>query len=668
MPIKTVYTSYSGSTALTKIDIDYTYTQNISNNSTTVTAKAYYEKLHAGANGWVGTSKRFSLTISGNTETINWTFDLRNRAVGYREHILTHTYTIHHSSDGSLGNIGLSVYSATGTTSFGTINGRMSLSVPDIPRSSTFSISASADTGIERTITINKASSSFTHSLRYEFGSLSEQIVDKTNNTVIKWTPEDKFNNEMPTSTSKAGIMFLDTYSGNNKVGTTSISFAVSVPANIKPNVNLEVYNIGGHNGVYVQRKSQVRVITSEYGRGGAWVSSKTTRVGNLMTSSNDDFMTGTISQSGEIKITTTVTDTRGRTDTKEKTITVQPYFSPAITNLRATRSNSSGGETASGNYIKINAGAYASASGGGNTVEALRVRYKEVDGSTWTPAGTGTAGSFSQDIEVIVPATSEKAFDIEAHIVDKYSSHTKEVTVGTAFVLMDFHSSGKSMAIGKVAEDRGILELNGDIWLGSKDKIRFLDGKYAVYTASTDANNVTEEWVLGSGTNYPASGFWYVNQIKYNPTNSKQIAHGYNNNSMYVRHNRNGVWSAWQEIKLVNEYPKSGSNENGSYIKFDDGTMICYQKVIRTAATNAVVTYYWYYPATFKSGTRPTVSLTAGTSSGAVANGAKFTSGLAGDNDGQGPTNTGCDTAIHNLDTSSREVQFHLTAIGRWK
>lgn len=661
MAIKTVYTSYSGSTALTKIDIDYTYTQNTSNNSTTVTAKAYYEKLHAGATGWVGTSKRFSLTIGGHTESLNWLFDLRGRPVGYREHILTSSHTINHSSDGSLSDIGISVFCDTGTTSFGRIDGGMKLSVPNIPRSSTFSITPTADTGVERTITITKASSSFTHSLRYEFGSLSEQIIDKTNNVSIKWTPAEKFNNEMPTSTSKSGILFLDTYSGSTRVGTTTISFAVSVPSSIKPNVNLEVYNIGGHNGIYVQRKSQVRVITSEYGRGGAWVVSKTTRVGNLMTSSNDDFTTGRISQSGQIKITTTVTDTRGRTDTKEKTITVQPYFNPAITNLRAVRSNSSGGETASGNYIKINAGAYASASGGGNTVEALRVRYKEVDGSTWTTAGTGTAGSFSQDIEVIIPATSEKAFDIEAHIVDKYSSHTKEVTVGTAFVLMDFHSSGKSMAIGKVAEDRGILEVQGDVWLGSENKIRYLDGRYAVYTSSTDANNMTEEWVLGSGTNYPGGGFWYVNQIKYNSTNSKQIAYGYTNNEMYYRYCRNGTWSAWIESAAATVYPISGITSGAYWQKSKNGSMVISTTRNVTVNAGANVNSEWWFPHRFVG--TPTIQITGGYTTGAVTESSLISVGVKYE-----ALDRYTVFAIRNTSSTNRTASIQLTARGRWE
>lgn len=56
----------------------------------------------------------------------------------------------------------------------------------------------------------------------------------------------------------------------------------------------------------------------------------------------------------------------------------------------------------------------------------------------------------------------------------------------------------------------------------------------------------------------------------------------------------------------------ESGSNENGSYIKFDDGTMICWKDYLGGfgAQEGALDSVTWTYPAAFISD--PTISITA--------------------------------------------------------
>lgn len=103
-----------------------------------------------------------------------------------------------------------------------------------------------------------------------------------------------------------------------------------------------------------------------------------------------------------------------------------------------------------------------------------------------------------------------------------------------------------------------------------------------------------------------------------------------------------------------------------GKYVRYSDGVQICYFKESLTTAANAVSTKSWYYPSVFTD--RPIVVPGGGSSSGAVVNASKNTIGFGGDTDGLGPTETTCTVAIHNLDTSERDMQIHLIAIGRWK
>ncbi|CUQ08619.1 Uncharacterised protein [Clostridium paraputrificum] len=74
------------------------------------------------------------------------------------------------------------------------------------------------------------------------------------------------------------------------------------------------------------------------------------------------------------------------------------------------------------------------------------------------------------------------------------------------------------------------------------------------------DLNNYTTEGLQGvtnnNCTNQPASGYFYIFNMKYNNTNIKQIAYGYNQQKMYTRHRYNGTWSGWQKVYTSDNKP----------------------------------------------------------------------------------------------------------------
>ncbi|MFR2528938.1 MAG: pyocin knob domain-containing protein [Clostridium paraputrificum] len=74
------------------------------------------------------------------------------------------------------------------------------------------------------------------------------------------------------------------------------------------------------------------------------------------------------------------------------------------------------------------------------------------------------------------------------------------------------------------------------------------------------DLNNYTTEGLQGvtnnNCTNQPASGYFYIFNMKYNNTNIKQIAYGYNQQKIYTRHRYNGTWSGWQKVYTSDNKP----------------------------------------------------------------------------------------------------------------
>ncbi|OBY11898.1 pyocin knob domain-containing protein [Clostridium paraputrificum] len=74
------------------------------------------------------------------------------------------------------------------------------------------------------------------------------------------------------------------------------------------------------------------------------------------------------------------------------------------------------------------------------------------------------------------------------------------------------------------------------------------------------DLNDYTTEGLQGvcnnNCTNQPTSGYFYIFNMKYNNTNIKQIAYGYNQQKMYTRHRYNGTWSSWQKVYTSDNRP----------------------------------------------------------------------------------------------------------------
>ena len=96
--------------------------------------------------------------------------------------------------------------------------------------------------GTAGTITVSKASSSFTHTITYSWGNdnykESGTICTKSSNTSVSWTPSLNLAKSIPSATSGVGTLTCTTYSGNTSVGSKSIQFTCNVPSSVKPTIS----------------------------------------------------------------------------------------------------------------------------------------------------------------------------------------------------------------------------------------------------------------------------------------------------------------------------------------------------------------------------------------------------------------------------------------------
>lgn len=172
-----------------------------------------------------------SCTINGSQKFSDYTQRTLN---GTGEHVYyTWTGDIAHNSDGSLSlKVGGKVWQNTPTyfVSNGiTISESSSnkLELTDIPRASSVSVSSSSKKpGESQTITISRASSSFTDTVTWSCGSKSGTIATKSSSTSHSWTVPMDLIKQSPNGNQTCTIT-TTTYNGNTVVGSKSTTFTV---------------------------------------------------------------------------------------------------------------------------------------------------------------------------------------------------------------------------------------------------------------------------------------------------------------------------------------------------------------------------------------------------------------------------------------------------------
>ncbi len=108
----------------------------------------------------------------------------------------------------------------------------------------------------------------------------------------------------------------------------------------------------------------------------------------------------------------------------------------------------------------------------------------------------------------------------------------------------------------------------------------------------------------------------------------------------------------------------ESGSNNNGSYIKFSDGTMICY-KITDVITMNIDVAWGSLYEGSVDIGQFPAIFIET-----PAISVSPFGSGMLVEQAGANATKSswGLVTAVRPTAVQNVQARFYLIAIGKWK
>lgn len=439
---------------------EYSFTQNVSANTSTITANVYLN-----GNGYTTSSSHWSCVINGTTVTSN-----KNASIGGKTLLGSRTWTVNHNSDGTC-KTSISFSYSNGLSSAGTYttktgSGSASITLTTIPRGSTISLNrTSATIGSDAiTVTLSRASSSYTHKVQLYFGSYSALLAEGIG-TSYTFTPNISLCSQIPNATSGTATIKIQTMNGSTWIAETSKTITLNVPSSVVPAIGS--VTVTGNNllsSVYVAGKSTVTAkINNASGSYGSTI--KSYSISGAGISSSASSATSGVLGAGTYTITGKVTDSRGRTTSKSVGITVHSYYAPSLS-IDLYRCNSDGTRNDSGTYARVYINQEIQNIGNANVnAKQYKIEWKHASSTSWATFVdwtniSGYADKWTHDLKGDWDNTV--TYDVRVSIRDSYNTVTATASIGTIVCLFNIERNG--IGIGKVHE-RGALDIGGDAY-----------------------------------------------------------------------------------------------------------------------------------------------------------------------------------------------------------
>ena len=399
--------------------------------------------------------------------------------------------TVNHNADGT-GSVTLTAEWDCGFASNYTprhLSLSKTVTLTTIPRAS--SASATGNTlGEAVEITISRASSSFTHKLYYTCGSISNQLIADDVGTSYSWTPAVTLAKQAPNAATVAVTLTVKTYNGSTYIGSKNLQLSLSIPSSIIPTLSVAISDPTGANGTYggyVQLRSKIQVKITASGAQGSTIKSYSIKVGTIYSRNASSGTTGYLPNSGTLKITCTVTDSRGRTASKTQNVTVLAYSKPTIKSISVARCNQNGTANRSGYYGKVTFSASITPLSNINTA-AYAVQYREDGADSWSTAERPAAGNFAPaSVSVIFPADKNKRFEARVVATDAFDSIGSSIRdIPAAYALYHLAKHLISVGIGRLCDKANAFQVGLDAYF---DKNVQIDGTATIKSGAIELN-----------------------------------------------------------------------------------------------------------------------------------------------------------------------------------
>lgn len=434
------------------------------------------------------------LTITTNRKSGSFTHTLQYKFGGKSGTIATdvgasYAWTVpdlaSRCSNATSGSCTITCVTYNGSTKVGSKAVSVTLKVPDatVPTLS----ASSVNMGSAVTIRMARASSNFTHNISYTFSGTTYSIGSGIG-TSKSWTVPYSLASKIPSNTSGSCTITCVTKNGTATVGTKTVNLTLKVPNNAttRPSISMAlsaVHSLGStFDGLYIQGKSSVKAVMTTASAYSTVSSHKLTVNGATKSSSSGTITSAVLHASGSVKVTGTVTDARGYSNSADKTINVIAYAAPKVipnsgkSSIICARCDSSGKLSRSGTRLMIQAGRKYSPVMSGSTQKnfcILRFRYKTDAASSFGAWATLIAkDSLGSDLYSGVISGIEldvkTSYQVQIGVLDDVGeSHTLSFDIPTDSVALHLREGGRGAAFGKYAEADNLLDVAWDLHVG---------------------------------------------------------------------------------------------------------------------------------------------------------------------------------------------------------
>lgn len=462
----TITGSFSSNSKNLQPYIVYNYSQSITANTTTITAKLYVKKLTSYGNTY-DSSTPYSLTIGGDTVSKgSKSVNMSGVSVGSSVLITSGSKTITHSADGTMKATINGVVDWSGSNP-GKGNVSQSVTFPTIPRATTPSVNGTLKFGSTITINHRGTSSSFKHTLKYSFGSATGTIKADATGTSTAWTIPKDLQSQITSSTSGKLTITCITKTGSSEIGTKAISITVVIADDCIPSISSAFFEDAMNKPStltgYYQNYSKVRVTVTAGSVYGAKISTYKVKVGSMseLSSSGNVITSGVLSTAGVYNIVITVTDSRGRTVSKtySSAITATAYTPPSVTNFSYKRTIMENGAESQSNMGTIGYITHSGIIQSNMLTQVRQLKYKPTTISTWTTVNLSNTNQINFKFSDALSGST--AYNLKLIYRDDLSSIERDLVMTNVFPLISLNANGNGLAIGKDSTLENLIDIS---------------------------------------------------------------------------------------------------------------------------------------------------------------------------------------------------------------
>lgn len=466
--------SMSSNASAWKGKINWSYIQNPSNNTSTITASVGTWKTDGSPSSALS-GAYFTGKLYVGDKSVDIEFQQQNVASSNDpQDCATLTATVDHNNDGTGSVYIYCVIEAPSGVSMHNrpLKGGGTYTLTTIPRASTISAANSTEFGAPCSITWTPLSSSFYYKLKFSLGTWSSttDAIKPGVTSSYEYTeytiPLDAAE-QIPNAVSSKMSVSLYTYNNSScstQIGSTSTSsFTATLPDSVIPSIDECVISVdNSHNdvvdgwGLALAGFSGINAEASASGAYGSVITSFNISGSYTAVVAGDclNYTGGIIPSSGNKKLMITCTDSRGRTSDVFESDLIEfiPYTRPKIRKLSVSKDTY--GDDIANNDRMVITGVWEYDDVSGYNSAVAKIYYKTSTANDWTEhPGEYPVSGVEYTLTELIPEDT-LSYNFKIVVTDAVGNTAeRDAFSSTTKVLMDFQAGGRGLGIGKICE-----------------------------------------------------------------------------------------------------------------------------------------------------------------------------------------------------------------------